>query len=178
MLFACIFVPRFIVQASLRCEPEEKRQAWSHRPVAVLDGPESLPRVFACNERAQLAGVAPGITKAQAAQCPDIVLRKRMPKQEKAAQDALTDCAAEFSPRVESTAQGFVTLDIEGAERIFGPPQKLIRSLAHHASRVGLEVNIATASNAARLFHACLLLIRLCCGNKRVFCYWASLLQG
>jgi protein ImuB len=147
MLFACIFVPRFIVQASLRCEPEEKRQAWGHRPVAVLDGPESLPRVFACNERAQLAGVEPGITKAQAAQCPDIVLRKRMPKQEQAAQDALMDCAAEFSPKVESTAQGFVTLDIEGTERIFGPPQKLIRSLAHHAARVGLEVNIAAASN-------------------------------
>ena len=99
MLFACVFVPRFVVQASLRCEPEEKRVAWSNRPVAVLDGPESLPRVFACNERAQLAGIEPGITKAQAAQCPDIILRKRMPKQEQAAQDALVDCAAEFSPQ-------------------------------------------------------------------------------
>jgi protein ImuB len=147
MLFACIFVPRFVVQASLRCEPEEKRQAWSHRPVAVLDGPESLPRVVACNERAQLAGVEPGITKAQAAQCPDIILRKRMPKQEQAAQDALIDCAAEFSPKVESTSQGLVSLDIEGTERIFGPPQKLIRMLAHHAARMGLEVNVAAATN-------------------------------
>jgi protein ImuB len=147
MLFACIFVPRFAVQSSLRCEPEERRVAWSNRPVAVLDGPDSLPRVFACNERAQLAGIAPGITKAQAAQCPDIILRKRIPKQEQAAQDALIDCAAEFSPKVESTSQGVVTLDIEGTERIFGPPQKLIRTLAHHAARVGLEVNVATATN-------------------------------
>ena len=147
MLFACIFVPRFIVQASLRCEPEEKRQAWSHRPIAVLDGPESLPRVIACNERAQLAGIDPGITKAQTAQCPDILLRKRIPKQEQAAQDALLDCAAEFSPKVESTAQGMVTLDIEGTERIFGPPQKLVRALAHQASRIGLEANVSAAAN-------------------------------
>jgi protein ImuB len=147
MLFACVFVPRFVVQASLRCEPEERRVAWSNRPVAVLDGPESLPRVFACNERAQLAGIEPGITKAQAAQCPDIILRQRMPKQEQAAQDALVDCAAEFSPKVESTSQGIVSLDIEGTEGIFGPPQKLIRTLAHHAARVGLEVNVAAATN-------------------------------
>ena len=147
MLFACIFVPRFIVQASLRCEPEEKRMAWSNRPVAVLDGPESMPRVIASNERAQLAGIEPGITKAQAAQCPDVILRKRILKQEQAAQDALIDCAAQFSPKVESTSQGIVSLDIEGTERIFGPPQKLIRTLADHAARMGLEVNVAAAAN-------------------------------
>jgi len=70
-----------------------------------------------------------------------------MPKQEQATQDALIDCAAEFSPKVESTAQGIVSLDIEGTERIFGPPQTLVRTLAHHAARVGLEVNVAAASN-------------------------------
>ncbi|MGA8271337.1 MAG: DNA polymerase Y family protein [Candidatus Sulfotelmatobacter sp.] len=147
MLFACIFVPCFVVQASLRVEPEEKRLAWSNRPVAIVDGPESLPRVVASNERAQLAGIEVGITKAQAAQCPDIILRRRMPKQEQSAQDALIDCAAQFSPKVESTSPGIVSLDIEGSERIFGPPQKLIRTLAHRAARMGLEVNVAAASN-------------------------------
>src|SRR5258708_6754041 len=147
MFVACIFVPCFAVQASLRSDPEEKRLAWSNRPVAVLDGPESLPRVFAANECAQLAGVQPGITKAQAAQCPGIVLRQRMPKQEQAAQEALIDCAMEFSPKVESTAQGTVSLDIEGTERIFGPPQKLMRTLAHHAARLGFEANVAAAAN-------------------------------
>lgn len=147
MLFACIFVPYFAVQASLRSEPEEKRLGWSNRPVAVLDGPESMPRVFASNQCALIAGIGPGITKAQAAQCLGIVLRKRILKQEQAAQDALIDCAAQFSPKVESTSQGIVSLDIEGAERIFGPPQKLMRTLADHAVRVGLEVNVAAAAN-------------------------------
>lgn len=147
MLFACVFVPCFAVQASVRCEPEQKRLAWSNRPIAVFDGPDSLPRVFACNEQAQIAGIDAGITKIQAAQCPGIILRKRDPKQEQAAQTALLDCASAFSPRVESTAQGIVTLDITGTERIFGPPQKLLCQLAEHASRIGLEVNVAAASN-------------------------------
>lgn len=147
MLFACVFVPCFAVQASVRCEPEQKRLAWSNRPIAVFDGPDSLPRIFACNERAQVAGVEAGITKAQAAQCPGIILRKRDPKQEHAAQAALFDCASAFSPRVESTAQGIVILDIDGTERIFGPPQKLLRLVADNASRIGLEVNVAAAAN-------------------------------
>lgn len=121
--------------------------AWSNRAVAVLDGPESMPRVVASNQRAQLSGIEPGITKAQASQCPDIILRKRILKQEQVAQDALIDCAAHFSPKVESTSQGIVSLDIEGTERIFGPPRKLIRTLTHHAAHVGLEVNVAAAAN-------------------------------
>src|SRR5579864_8339205 len=107
MLVACIFVPCFSVQASLRCEPEPKR-LWRNSPVAVFDGPETMPRVFGRNEPARLAGIEVGCTKAQAAQCPGIVLRKRDPKQEQAAQDALVDVALAFSPRVESTAQGIV----------------------------------------------------------------------
>lgn len=147
MLFACIFVPYFVVQASLRCDPEQKGLGWSNRPVAIFDGPDSLPRIFACNERAQLAGIEIGSTKTQAGQCPDIFLRKRDCKQEQAAQDALVDSALAFSPRVESTAPGVVTLDIEGTERIFGLPQKLARALVDHAARIGLEVSIAAASN-------------------------------
>src|SRR6185312_14371323 len=99
MLFVCVFVPSFAVQASIRCEPEQKRMAWSNRPIAVLDGPDSSPRVFACNEQARMAGIENRITKAQAAQCPGIILRKRDPLQEQTAQEALLDCASAFSPR-------------------------------------------------------------------------------
>jgi protein ImuB len=147
MLFACIFAPCFVVQSSLRCEPQDRRSTLSGRPFAIFDGPESMPRVVAVNESARVAGVEPGITKAQAAQCPGIALRARVRRQEQAAQDALLDCAAKFSPRAESTSHGVVCLDIEGTERIFGPPQKLLRVLADHAARVGLQVNVAAAAN-------------------------------
>src|SRR5258708_22408250 len=141
MLFACIFVPRFVVQASLRCEPEPKRLAWSDRPVAVFDGPDSLPRIFACNEHAQLAGIEIGTTKTQAAQCPGIVLRRRDCKQEQAAQAALIDCASAFSPHVESTAQGIVTLDIKGTDLTFGPPQNLLHARPNSHTRTTLHTH-------------------------------------
>ena len=147
MLFVCIFVPCFSVQASLRCEPEQKRILLSSRPVAVFDGPDSLPRIVACNEPAQIAGVVIGNTKTQAGQCPGVILRKRDPQQEQAAQDALIDCALAFSPRVESTFPAIVTLDVDGTERIFGPPQKLTRALAEHAARIGLDVSVSAAAN-------------------------------
>jgi protein ImuB len=121
--------------------------AWSRRPVAVFDGPDTLPRIFACNDAARLEGIEVGCTKAQAAQCPGIVLRRRDPNQEESAQVALIDCALAFSPRVESALQGIVSLDITGTEGIFGPPQKLVRDLANSAAKIGLEVNVAAASN-------------------------------
>lgn len=136
-----------VAQASLRCEPEQNGIAWSKRPVAVLDGPDTLPRVFACNEEALNAGVEVGITKAQAGQCPGIVLRKRDLKLEESAQAALVDLALGFTPRVESTAQGVVMVDIQGTERIFGPPQELMCALAKHAAQIGLEVSLGAASN-------------------------------
>ncbi|SRR5579884_1038443 len=147
MLYSCIFVPRFAVQAAIRNVPMTRQVAWQGSPVAIYDGPDALPRIFACNEKAEIAGIQIGHTKAQAAQCPGMVLRKREIKREREAQEALLDCAFSFSPRVEATAEGIVILDISGTDRIFGPPEKLARNLAEQVSRVGLEANVATASS-------------------------------
>jgi protein ImuB len=147
MLFACVFASNFVVQAALRCEPTEKRIVLSQRPVAIVDGPDSLPRVFACNQKAQLAGIEVGMTKAQAEQSLGAIVRKRVIAHEHAAQAALIDCASSFSPRVESTTEGVVTLDITGTERVFGPPLKLATALAQATSRIGLDTNVTVASN-------------------------------
>lgn len=145
MRFASIFVPHFVVQAALRCEQRVKESG--NPPVAILDGPDSLLRVFAYNPAAQIAGVAIGMTKVQAEQCPGLVLRKRVRAQEKAAQSAVIDCALAFSPLVESTADGAVTFEIAGTNRVFGPPRKLARRIARSAARLGFDVNIALAEN-------------------------------
>ena len=143
MLFACVFVPYFPIQAALRYV----HGGWREKPVALLDGHESLPRVFACNQRAELAGVEIGATKAQAEQCPEIILRKRAIALEDSAQAVLIDCASAFSPRIESTLDGAVILDIAGTERLFGPPSIVARMLAERAASMGFEVNIAIAAN-------------------------------
>ena len=61
-MFGCIHVPDFPVQAALLRESKTI-------PVALLDGPESLLKVVACNASARSAGVFIGMTKLQAEVC-------------------------------------------------------------------------------------------------------------
>lgn len=142
MFFACIFVPDFPVEAILRSEPELRSQA-----VAVLDGKAPLQKVFAQNENARRAGVEPGIAKLEVEACGNIVLRSRSQLQEDLAHAALLDCAQSFSPRVEDIACDTIVIDLAGLEPLFGPLPKIARDLARRASDLGLESNVAVASN-------------------------------
>jgi protein ImuB len=142
MAFACIHVPDFAVEAILRTEPELRAQA-----LAILPGKPPLVRVFAVNAKANAAGIEPGMTKSQAEICPSVVLRQRSALQEDAAHAALLDCAQSFSPCVEDTATDTLVLDLIGLESLFGPLPKIARDLARRASDLGLEANVAVASN-------------------------------
>src|SRR4051812_32218627 len=111
-MFACIYVPDFPVQAVLLDEPKDQ-------PCALLDGPESLLKVVACNKAARSAGVSIGMTKLQAEVC-GIDLRKRSLEDEDSAQAILLDCAYGFSPRIEVTNPGTIVIDLTGSERLLG----------------------------------------------------------
>ncbi len=159
-MFAAIHIPDFPVEAMVRAEPELREHA-----IAVLEGTPPLAHVIAANERAAHLGIEPGMTKLQAeerlcsggihsAGVPDRqppptqgTLRQRSAQRESAAHAALLDCACAFSPRVEDTALDTVVLDVAGLERIFGPPAKMARDLARRCSEMGLEANVAVASN-------------------------------
>jgi protein ImuB len=153
MLFACIHTPDFPVQASLRTG-SAPGISFQFDPIAVLDGPESLLKVFACNERARNAGIVLGMTKIQAEACPGVALRKRIIEQEEEAQAALVECARSFSPRVESTCSGSVIVDLTGAERLLGSQQEIGEQLAAHAAACGFTANIGMAANADTALHA------------------------
>ena len=142
MIFAAIFVPDFPVEAVLRFQPELRSRA-----VVVLEGKPPLQKIWALNENARRAGLEFDMTRLQAEAWPDLVLRCRSALQESAAHAALLDCAQSFSPRVEDTACDTVVLDISGMESLFGPPAKLARDLARRASDLGVEANVAVASN-------------------------------
>lgn len=146
MLFACLFAPFFIVEAVMRTEEGAVRLK-SSAPVAVLDGPESSLRVIACNPPAAGAGVVAGMSKAEAEQIGGLVLQRRSAGSEQCAQAALIECAQQFSPRVESTAPGAVTLDLAGLEKLFGPPRKIATALRKQALAAGFEGNVAVAPN-------------------------------
>lgn len=153
-MFACLFAPDFPVQAALRLEPEDTREVLKQSSMVILEGPASLPRVVAMNEPARLAGIENNMTKVQMETCGRVFSRKRSSVNENAAQAALLDCAARFSPRVESTAPGAVTLDLTGTEKLFGRMQELIHKIAIQAGEFGFELNIAAAANPDSAFYA------------------------
>src|SRR6476646_2959812 len=111
-MFGCIHVPDFAVQAALLHEVKTL-------PVALLDGPESLLKIIACNASARSAGVFTGMTKPQAEVC-GATLLKRVQELEDAAQAELLDGAYNFSPRIEVTSPGTIILDLTGSERLLG----------------------------------------------------------
>jgi protein ImuB len=150
MLFACIHAPDFPVQAALQGHSAE----FLSHAVVVLDGPESLLKVIACNTAARAAGVAIGMTKLQAESCGVAQLRKRVEEQEDSTQAALLDCGYSFSPRLESTAPGTVIVDFTGSERLLGAAEEIGMRLLRHAEACGFVVNVALAANPDAAMHA------------------------
>jgi len=171
-MFACFYIPDFSVQASLLSEPPETRMALNRLPIAILDGPANLPRVFASNLAARRAGIQLSVTKLQAEICAGIELRKRSLDEEESAQSALLDCADKFSPRVESTAPGAAILDLAGTEKLFGRQkgyqpylypdigrqnslwQSAARAMTAKAAEAGFDARIAIAANPDTAFLA------------------------
>lgn len=136
MRFACLYMPEFLLQASLRHDPGALSQ-----PHALVEG--AYPRVVAATRKAREAGVTLGMTGSQAVQF--AAIRRRSKAQEDSAQAALLDCARSSSPRVEDTAAGTVVMDMEGLERV--PPSKIAAEVATRAEEMGLQIRVAFASN-------------------------------
>src|SRR6202158_4434381 len=142
MSFACIYVPNFPLAAVFRAEPELRARA-----VAMVEGKPPLEKVFAVNESAASRGIAPGMTKAQAELCAELTLRPRSPLQESAAHAALLDCAQSFSPCVEDAACDTALLDLAGMESLLGSPPEMAHAICRCAADLGLDGNVALASN-------------------------------
>src|ERR1700690_807238 len=134
-MFACFYIPDFAVQAALFPEAAESRTALRASPLAILDGPANLPRVFATNSAARRAGIQPGMTKLQVETYGGVLLRKRSLAEEESAQTALVNFASRFSPRVESTCPGAVILDLAGTERLLG--KNAARNMTARAAEIG-----------------------------------------
>ena len=142
MPFACIHVPNFSVAAAVRAEPELKPRA-----VAVVEGKPPLETIIAVNENAARTGIAPGMAKAQAELCVELALRQRSVLQESSTHAALLDCAQSFSPCVEDAACDTALLDLAGMESLLGSLPEISHAISARALALGLEVNVAIASN-------------------------------
>ncbi|HAB18634.1 MAG TPA: hypothetical protein PLX89_22065 [Verrucomicrobiota bacterium] len=109
-MFAVVHFPDFVLQAGLRGAPE----LWE-LPVALVDPGLTPLRVCAVTKGARSCGVSEGATPTQAlARCQDIRIRHRSLAAEAAATEATLQCAYGFSPSLELTSLGMVTLDLRG----------------------------------------------------------------
>ncbi|HTV83629.1 MAG TPA: hypothetical protein VME18_13365 [Acidobacteriaceae bacterium] len=153
-LYACLLAREFPAQAMLRLRPELRGKA-----VAVLVGAPPLERVCSRNGAAAALGVVPGMTRAEMETFPVVVLLRRAPAEEAAAQAALLECVGRFSPRAEAANVGTEFLcvaDIAGMERLFGAPRKLGLQLVQSAQAAGIRASVAVSGN----FHAAVCAVR------------------
>lgn len=141
-MFACIYIPNFLVAAALRAEPELQAQA-----LAIFDGKPPLEKIVAVNEKAGRMGIAAGMTKAQTELYSEIALRSRSSLQESAAHATLLDCAQSFSPCVEDAARDTALLDLAGMESLFGSLPEISHAIYDRAAALGLEAHVASAFN-------------------------------
>ena len=117
-----------------QCAPKPELQAHA---LAILEGKPPLEKIIAVNEKAARAGIAPGMTKAQAELCPELALRSRSMLQESTAHAALLDCAQSFSPCVEAAACDTALLDLAGMESLLGSLPEISRAIGNRAAALG-----------------------------------------
>jgi len=131
------------LQAILRSDPDLAAQ-----PLIVSDGKEHTPAVIAANSQARELGAHAGLTVAQArAVAPEVTVRARSTALERAAQDALEDLAASFSPRLELRAPGEIALDVGDLRRLFDNEEQIGTALWHGARKLGLDAQVGIAGN-------------------------------
>ena len=144
-LYAAVYAAEFPAQAILRLRPDMQSQ-----PAVVLDGAPPQERVCAFNLHARKRGVVAGMTRLEVEELGGIQILSRSHKTEQSARTVLLECVSQFSPRIEEIfapeACGFA-LDISGTERLFGPAEKLARSIRSVIASAGFRVSIGISAN-------------------------------
>ncbi len=138
MNYAVLLAPDFALQAVRRADP-----GLAGRPVALIAGEGRKARIAEASAEAH--EIAPGLAVTLAmARCPGLAIRARDPQAEAEAGRLLLAAAFTLSPRVEATAPGYCTVDLQGADdaRTEARMQEGIAEL----SRSGLTMRIGAAS--------------------------------
>jgi protein ImuB len=154
-MYAVIYIPDFFLHSVLRAVPGLEKE-----PVVLIDEHEKKPIVLQLTAAARLLGISEGMTSTQAlARCMRLQIKSRSASQEKAATEALLQCAYSFSPAIESTADGVCTLDLAGLPNLqfdeLGHEMLQRLALLHLPAQVGIAENSWLALLAARARSQC-----------------------
>lgn len=153
-MFAAVHIPQFALQSALRPTPELQQSA-----VVLVDPAATTPRVIDLTAPATALGATVGLTPTQAlARCRELVVRHRSMSQEASTTEAALQIAHGFSPNIENSAPGLITLDLRGltdatdtgtAPAWAARLRTAIERLSVRA-RVGIAPNPGVARHAAR----------------------------
>jgi hypothetical protein len=142
MRIAALWVPDFPLQALRRSQPE-----LAEAPLVIAAGPSPHDLVVAVAAEAAELGARRGMTAAQARQvAPRTLVRVTPVATLAAAEEALADVAAGFSPRIKRHDAGEALLDVGGLVPRFGDEQAIAHELLRACRHVGLESHVGVAS--------------------------------
>ncbi|UCE25250.1 MAG: DNA polymerase Y family protein [Candidatus Zixiibacteriota bacterium] len=146
---ACVTVPNFPIAICLRVD-----QPLQDKPVALVEVDSGSPRIsdsspiLAVSDIAANTGVTCSMTVAQAkSYCPDLVVKVRDTKREKAASAKLRDLLFTASPLIEETDPGCFFLDASGLNWLYKNENKLALKLVSLITPLRLPVQVGIANN-------------------------------
>jgi protein ImuB len=149
-LYLSLHALDFAAQSLVRLRPELR-----NRPVVILDGDPPLETIFALNDRSRSLGLEAGMSRLQAESFDGLALCPRVREQEESAFTTIMKCGEKFSPRIEvlaspeeSSSGATLVLDVSASERLLGTPEQVAILLRRNIDIAGVEVSIATSSNA------------------------------
>ena len=144
-LYACLYAKEFPAQAVLRLRPELRK-----RPVVVIDGEPPLQIVCSFNAKARYLGIVRGMTRVDLDTFSSLIVLPRSRAEEASTHAVMLECAGAFSPRVEDCSEGnafLSVIDIEGTEKLLGPPEVLARELLRRVQVLGVSASVAISGN-------------------------------
>ena len=148
-MFATIYLPNFHLQAALRHQPE-----LAGKPVALIDDQEAKAVIVQLSGAAEDVGVRCGMTPSQGlARHLELVVKTRLPEQEKLLDALLLQFAFTLAPYVEATAPGLCTVRFTEAKHLPGNVERVIHLLrtAGITARAGIAITPDTSLLAAHL---------------------------
>ncbi len=142
MNYAVLRVNDFALHALRRSDP-----GFAGRPLALItgEGRKAVVAEVSAEAAPPAGGVTPGLPVTLAmARCPGLLIRPRDPAAELEADRLLLAAAFTLAPRVEHTAAGACTVDLQGADPARTEAQ--MRRCVAELARLGLPVNIGAAA--------------------------------
>ena len=125
-MFATIYLPNFYLQAAMRHQPELRA-----KPVALIETQQRKVTIIQLNQAAEKTGVCHVMTPSQGlARCLSLIIKIRVPTQEKAIDEILLQHAFTLSPYVEATGPGVCTVQFTDNRNLTAKVSRVIENLA------------------------------------------------